>query len=83
MRAGFERIGRTVSLERAKRSCLDKRAYKSRNEARDFAARNRKKYGETADQPYRCTICGKFHLATRKAKRKTRAKAGRGKGGKR
>lgn len=69
MRSGYERIGRTVSIERAKRSCLDKRPYASRNEARDAAARNAKRYGNEL-RWYRCTICGKFHLTTmRKDKR--------------
>lgn len=39
MKQGIERIGRTVPLGRAKRSCLDKRSYSSRNKARDKAAK--------------------------------------------
>lgn len=66
MKAGFERIGREVSVEHAKRSCLDKVRYDSRNAARDRAAFLAKKYpGTKAQRPYRCTLCGDFHLTTK------------------
>lgn len=63
MKAGFDRIGREVSLEKAKRSCLDKRRYDSRTDARDKAARQFKSNPEHGIQrPYRCTLCGGYHL---------------------
>lgn len=58
-----ERIGVTVSLFFAKRSCLDKKRFTSRNRARDWAARGNKKYAR-AQEPYRCTLCGGWHLRT-------------------
>lgn len=65
MKSGFERIGRGVTVEQAKRSCLDKKRYDSRNAARDRAAFIAKKYPDSAPQrPYRCTLCGDFHLTT-------------------
>jgi hypothetical protein len=75
MKSGFDRIGTIVSLESAKRSCLDKRPYSSRNAARDAAAKNGKKYGRSY-RWYRCGLCHQFHLATVKPKGKARAKAG-------
>lgn len=63
MRSGYDRIGRSVTIEHAKRSCLDKRPYQSRNMARDAAAKNLRTFG-TATKPYRCTLCGLFHLTT-------------------
>jgi hypothetical protein len=62
-REGIERIGRTISVYAAKRSCLDKRRYPSRNHARDAAARNLKR-GWGACKPYQCSICGGWHLTT-------------------
>jgi hypothetical protein len=40
-----ERIGRSISLAAAKRSCLDKHPYDSRSIARDAQAKNAKRYG--------------------------------------
>lgn len=66
MRSGIERIGRTVTVEFAQRSCLDKVRYPSRNAARDRAARLRTKYPNSQPlRPYRCTLCGDFHLTSK------------------
>lgn len=65
MKSGFERIGRTVTLEAAHRSCLDKKKYTNKNKARDSAARNRRLRPESLPQrPYRCTLCGNWHLTS-------------------
>lgn len=74
MKSGVERIGRTVTVEFANRSCLDKRPYPSRNDARDAAARNLKTFG-TDTKPYRCTLCGRFHLTTKRGKPPSRSGA--------
>lgn len=68
MRAGFERIGRGVTVKQAKRQCLDKKRYASRNEARDWAARaaNRRPNWQTL-HPYSCSLCGGYHLSTTRA----------------
>ncbi|HEX7891456.1 MAG TPA: hypothetical protein VF522_19045 [Ramlibacter sp.] len=66
MKSGYDRIGTTVTVEHAKRSCLDKVRYDSRNAARDRAVLLAKKYPNTGKQcPYRCTLCGDFHLTTK------------------
>ena len=66
MKSGFDRIGHTVTVEHAKRSCLDKVRYDSRNAARDRARFLAKKYPDSGKlRPYRCTICGDFHLTTK------------------
>lgn len=66
MKSGFDRIGHTVTVEQAKRSCLDKVGYPSRNAARDRARFLSKKYPDSQLQrPYRCTLCGGFHLTTK------------------
>lgn len=66
MKSGYDRIGHDVSVEHAKRSCLDKVGYASRNAARDRAAFLATKYPDTPRQrPYRCTICHGFHLTTK------------------
>jgi hypothetical protein len=59
-----ERIGRSISLAAAKRSCLDKHPYDSRSIARDAQAKNAKRYGWAPQKPYRCTLCGHWHLTT-------------------
>ena len=65
MKAHFERIGRDVTIEKAHRSCLDKVRYDSRNQARDRSRHLRKKYPDSSPtRPYRCTICGGWHLAS-------------------
>lgn len=62
MKSHFERIGRTVTVETAHRSCLDKRRYESRNHARDASKRNARKYpSDKPQRPYRCTG---FHLTS-------------------
>lgn len=65
MKSGFDRIGHTVTVEQAKRSCLDKVSYDSRNAARDRAAYLGKRFpGQLPQKPYRCSICHGFHLTT-------------------
>lgn len=66
----FERLGREIQYDRAKRMCLDKREFPTRNEARDFAARGERKMHHTKQKPYRCLLCGKYHLATVRKARK-------------
>lgn len=66
MKSGFDRIGHSVSVEHAKRSCLDKVRYDSRNQARDRSVFLAKKYpGGKPQRPYRCTLCGDWHLTTK------------------
>lgn len=65
MKSGFDRIGHTVTQTAAKRSCLEKIRYPSRNHARDAAAKNGKRYPETARWIYRCTLCHGFHLTSK------------------
>jgi hypothetical protein len=66
MRSGFDRIGRTVTVEHAVRSCLDKVRYGSRNDARDRATKIAHKFPDSKPQrPYRCTLCGDWHLTTK------------------
>lgn len=64
MKHRFERIGRDIPVERAVRGCFDKKVFKSRNEARDWAAGSKKRFGDASlgTQPYRCHICGNWHL---------------------
>jgi hypothetical protein len=64
MRAGFDRIGRTVTVKQANRQCLGKRRYASKNEARDEASKSAKRHPEWERlHPYGCTICGGYHLS--------------------
>lgn len=64
MRTGMERLGREVSAARGKRMCLEKRQFLTSNAARDFSIRGTKRYEHTTQKPYKCGLCGKFHLAT-------------------
>jgi hypothetical protein len=65
MKSGFDRIGHDVTIEHAKRSCLDKRKYDGRNEARNEAVKLAKRHGTPKMRPYRCTLCGGFHLTSK------------------
>jgi hypothetical protein len=64
MKSGMERIGRNFSPETAHRMCLDKRKFESKNEARDFAIRGKKLHGNNSTDPYRCNLCGGWHLTS-------------------
>lgn len=65
MKSGFERIGRTVTVETAQKGCFGKVRYESRNIARDRATKLKKKYPDSPRQrPYRCTLCGGVHLTS-------------------
>lgn len=66
----MDRLGREVSAARGKRMCLDKRQFLTKNAARDFSILGVKHYDNTVQQPYRCGLCGKFHLATVKKAKK-------------
>lgn len=69
MKTGMDLLGREIPMTKAKRMCLDKRQFETRNEARDFAIRGFRQLAHTRQKPYRCRLCGKFHLSTiRKAK---------------
>lgn len=63
VKQGIERLGRNFTPETAHRMCMDKRAWPSRNEARDFAIRG-KKNGNSSTTPYRCQLCSKWHLTS-------------------
>lgn len=66
MKSHFDRIGRTITVQKAKRQCLDKKPFPSRNAARDKAARRALAYPDEPHQhPYRCTVCGGWHLTSR------------------
>jgi hypothetical protein len=66
MKTGLERIGRNFTPETANRMCLDKRKFDSRNEARDFAIRGRKLFGNSSTSSYKCNLCNGFHLTSLK-----------------
>lgn len=61
---GFNRVGRQISVERATRGCFDKRTYESKNKARDHAKRGEKLHGNQPTEPYKCHICGLWHLTS-------------------
>lgn len=78
MRSGYERIGRDVTLKQAKRSCLDKVRYASRNKARDKAAKMANTHPEwDKARPYKCGICSGYHLTTATSEGKHLTRAGR------
>lgn len=58
----FDRMGRSITVERAQRDCFDKKVFEGRNQARDWAARAQKRHDNPDQQPYRCHVCGKWHL---------------------
>ncbi len=62
MRRGIERLGRDISIERAKRGCFEKKMFHTKNQARDWAIVGQKKHGNAATEPYRCHLCGHWHL---------------------
>lgn len=65
MKSGFDRIGRTVTVETAHRGCFAKVIYESKNHARDASRHIARKKPEWPPlRPYRCTLCGHFHLTS-------------------
>jgi len=66
----MDRLGFEVPAAKGRRMCLEKRQFLTKNAARDFSIKGVKHYDNSVQQPYRCGLCGKFHLATvRKAKK--------------
>ena len=59
----MRRVGRTITVKSAQRMCMDKRIFDGKNEARDFAIRGQKLYGNAATTPYKCPVCFKWHLS--------------------
>lgn len=70
MKTGFERLGFDITLKRADRMCLKKKPFDTRTQARDFSLRGAKRYEMQIQKPYKCSLCGKFHLATVKVRTK-------------
>lgn len=64
MKQGVERLGRNIPTDRAVRGCFDKKTFENRNRARDHAKRGEKLKGNSPQEPYRCHICGEWHLTT-------------------
>lgn len=59
-------IGGQFTSQRARRMCMDKRQFATRNEARDFGKRGDKWFHSGEMGVYRCPLCKKFHLTTLK-----------------
>lgn len=62
---GYQRIGRDIPVETAKRGCLDKRRYVNKTAARDQAVKIAKQSGDPVPmRPYRCGLCSGWHLTS-------------------
>lgn len=72
---GFDRIGREIPVDRAVAGCFNKKPFDSKNSARDWAARGKKKYGHCAEDPYKCHICGRWHLTSLNKDKQAKARA--------
>lgn len=75
MRQGFDRIGRQIGADRAQAGCFDKKRFDSRNKARDFAKRGEKVHGNQPSEPYKCHICGAWHLTTQSKPGRVKSRA--------
>ena len=64
MKQGIERLGRNFTPETAHRMCMNKKVFDSRNKARDFAIRGKKLYWNSSTTPYKCGLCGGWHLTS-------------------
>jgi hypothetical protein len=64
MRKGMDKLGLDISAENAKRQCLAKKAFPNKNKARDWSSANSKRYGWAPTTPYKCDLCGKYHLSS-------------------
>ncbi len=61
----IQRLGKDFTLATAQRSCFDKKPFDSRLAARDFNARLGKAMPDRSSQtPYRCKVCGMWHLTS-------------------
>ena len=61
----FDKLGVAISVSKARKMCFNKKSFDTRNDARDYGRRGLKKYGNAATIPYKCPLCGHFHLTTR------------------
>lgn len=71
---GFERVGRQISTERAVRGCFDKRTYDTKNQARDHGKRAEKTHNNPPMEPYKCHVCGLWHLTSLRKEQQAQAR---------
>lgn len=61
----IQRLGKDFTAATAQRQCFQKKLFHSRNAARDFNARMEATLQDHKPQtPYRCQICGEWHLTS-------------------
>jgi hypothetical protein len=60
----MEKLGREIPLPQAERMCLTKQRFHSKNEARDYGLYAAKKHNCGPITPYRCELCGLYHLTS-------------------
>jgi len=60
----IDRLGTSITLQKAQKMCMDKRRFISKNEARDFALRGEARFQSGEMGSYKCQLCGGFHLTT-------------------
>lgn len=61
----LQRLGKTYTMAAAQRTCFDKKRFHTRTAARDFNAKLAKyKPDHTHQTPYKCPVCGEWHLTS-------------------
>ena len=63
MRKGMDKLGVSIALPQAEKMCLSKKIFDTKNAARDWGIHITKKYGCALQSPYRCELCGKYHVS--------------------
>lgn len=63
MRKGMDKLGVVIALPQAQKMCLTKKRFLTKNEARDWGIHIAKKHGCALQHPYRCELCGKYHVS--------------------
>lgn len=61
------KLGKEIPVQRAEKQCFQKKPFDAKNKARDWGLHMQKTYGGELQTPYKCPVCGRYHLTSQSA----------------
>lgn len=58
------KLGKEIPVHRAEKQCFQKKLFMTKNKARDWGIHMQKTYGGALQAPYKCPVCGNYHLTS-------------------